>query len=195
MPVGQKTMRKIIALSALLLGVVVLAGCGRQPVSQTQPTMPAPVAQQNTSQQTPKAVVYKNINVGFQLTMPKEWNEYLALYEMDSGSYGTVEFFLPTKDKNWADTLAGNDKEYASLMIVKVWDRNYWNEKLKSKECKETPIECPPESEIIAQNNEYIYTVSGGQDCPSDLCAEPYLIGLNFPTNFQKYFKLELINE
>jgi hypothetical protein len=39
-------MKKIVTLSALSLGFLFLAGCGQQPVSQTQPTVPAPVAQQ-----------------------------------------------------------------------------------------------------------------------------------------------------
>ncbi len=39
-------MKKVLAISSVLLGVVFLAGCGQQPVSQTQPTTPAPVAKQ-----------------------------------------------------------------------------------------------------------------------------------------------------
>lgn len=38
-------MKKVLAISSMLLGVVFLAGCGQKPVSQTQPTTPAPVAQ------------------------------------------------------------------------------------------------------------------------------------------------------
>ena len=41
-------MKKVLAISSVLLGVVFLAGCGQQPVSQTQPTTPAPVAQTPT---------------------------------------------------------------------------------------------------------------------------------------------------
>ncbi|MEI6588191.1 MAG: hypothetical protein WCO05_04565 [Candidatus Moraniibacteriota bacterium] len=38
-------MKKVLEISSVLLGVVFLAGCGQQPVSQTQPTTPAPIAQ------------------------------------------------------------------------------------------------------------------------------------------------------
>jgi hypothetical protein len=41
-------MKKIIALSSVMLGVVFLAGCGQQQAIQTQPTAPAPVAQTPT---------------------------------------------------------------------------------------------------------------------------------------------------
>lgn len=39
-------MKKIISLNVLLLGVLVLAGCGQQQASQTQPTAPTPITQQ-----------------------------------------------------------------------------------------------------------------------------------------------------
>ncbi len=39
-------MKKVLAISSVLLGIVFLTGCGQQPVSQTQPTAPAPVATQ-----------------------------------------------------------------------------------------------------------------------------------------------------
>lgn len=38
-------MKKVSALSLALIGIVFLAGCGEQPLSQTQSTTPAPVAQ------------------------------------------------------------------------------------------------------------------------------------------------------
>ncbi len=38
-------MKKVLTISSVLLGVVFLAGCGQQPVSQTQPITPAPVEQ------------------------------------------------------------------------------------------------------------------------------------------------------
>ena len=41
-------MKKVLAISSVLLGVVFLAGCGQQPVSQTQPAVPVPVAQTPT---------------------------------------------------------------------------------------------------------------------------------------------------
>jgi hypothetical protein len=44
-------MKKLIAISSVLLGVVFLAGCGQQPVSQTQPKTPAPATQPATTNQ------------------------------------------------------------------------------------------------------------------------------------------------
>ena len=44
-------MKKVLAISSVLLGVVFLAGCGQKQTSQTQPTTPAPVAQQPATNQ------------------------------------------------------------------------------------------------------------------------------------------------
>ena len=44
-------MKKIVILSALSLGILFLAGCGQQPVSQTQPIAPAPVTQKSLDNQ------------------------------------------------------------------------------------------------------------------------------------------------
>ncbi|MFH0818850.1 MAG: hypothetical protein V1898_02550 [Patescibacteria group bacterium] len=51
-------MKKVLAISSVLLGIVFLAGCGQQPVSQTQPTTPAqPVATQPISQSAPSSEI------------------------------------------------------------------------------------------------------------------------------------------
>ena len=68
-------MKKVITISSVLLGVVFLAGCGQQPVSQTQPTTPAPVAQTPTQ---PAPVIsitktYANAKYGFEFSYPNEF--------------------------------------------------------------------------------------------------------------------------
>ncbi|MEI7426248.1 MAG: hypothetical protein WCK16_05010 [Candidatus Moraniibacteriota bacterium] len=59
-------MKKIVTLGALSLGILFLAGCGQQPVSQTQLTTPAPVAQQKeqpiTTPATQTAVPTETLN-------------------------------------------------------------------------------------------------------------------------------------
>ncbi len=95
-------MKKIVALSFAVLGIVFLAGCGQQPVSQTQPTTPAPVVQQpaaNPSAQqnsNPTATVpngwqaYKNL--GFEINYPTAW-----IIDKSSESQGVV--WLRTKSR------------------------------------------------------------------------------------------------
>jgi len=80
-------MTKIITISSMLLGVVFLTGCSQQPVSQTQPTTPAPVAQQATqpvvtqpTQPNNVATVsadwktYQDQEYGYQFQYPNDWN-------------------------------------------------------------------------------------------------------------------------
>lgn len=67
-------MKKILAISSVLLGVVFLAGCGQQPVSQTQPTTPAPVAPIIQPTETASWKIYQNTKQGFELKYPKDWS-------------------------------------------------------------------------------------------------------------------------
>ncbi len=61
-------MKKIVTLGILSLGVLFLAGCGQQPVSQTQPTTPAQLITTPSDSQT-----YKNDKYGFEFQKPKKW--------------------------------------------------------------------------------------------------------------------------
>lgn len=91
-------MKKVLAISSVMLGVVFLAGCGQQPLSQTQPTTPAPVtqapAQPIVAQPAPIATqpvenqptsidqpgnndvnsrIYTSNNLGISFQYPKGW--------------------------------------------------------------------------------------------------------------------------
>ncbi len=71
-------MKKIVALSSVVLGVVFLAGCGQQQTSQTQPTAPVvqrPVATQpEPTDETANWQTYSNTQLGFEVKFPqKNW--------------------------------------------------------------------------------------------------------------------------
>jgi hypothetical protein len=61
-------MKKVLAISSVLLGVVFLAGCGQQPVSQTQSTTPIPVVQQSSAIQNGTLESYVNTKYGYQIS-------------------------------------------------------------------------------------------------------------------------------
>lgn len=66
-------MKKVIALISVLLGVVFLTGCSLYPVSQTQPTAPAPVAQQPASQVQPTEEVQKSFISNLLAKLPSTY--------------------------------------------------------------------------------------------------------------------------
>lgn len=70
-------MKKIIALSFAMFEIVFLAGCGQQPVSQTQPTTSAPaLAVQQPAQPVTTSSdyqTYKNDKYSFEFNRPKKW--------------------------------------------------------------------------------------------------------------------------
>jgi hypothetical protein len=70
-------MKKVLAISSVLLGVVFLAGCGQQPVSQTQPTTSVPVTQQPTQSNTSTTIpidwqTYTSMKYGFEFMHPSD---------------------------------------------------------------------------------------------------------------------------
>ena len=86
-------MKKVSAISLVLFGVVFLAGCSQQPVSQTEPTLPDPETQQAIAQPTlpdpetqqsalsvlnsPATLeIYKNSVYGYEITLPASWKAY-----------------------------------------------------------------------------------------------------------------------
>jgi hypothetical protein len=93
-------MKKVLAISSVLLGVVFLAGCGQQPVSQTQPTTPAPAVQQPVANQ-PAPVensnwqIYTNAKSAFSISIPKEW----TFKEQLPTPFVATEFFGTDKNK------------------------------------------------------------------------------------------------
>ena len=95
-------MKKIVALSSLVLGTIFLAGCGQQSVSQTQPTTPTPIAQQpavnppaqeNNSPITTIPAGWQTYkNVGFEISYPGAW-----IIDKSSETQGVV--WLRTKSR------------------------------------------------------------------------------------------------
>ena len=134
-------MKKVLAMSSVLLGVVFLAGCGQQPVSQTRPTTPAPVAQTPTQPvatqpaQQPVAsnpaenkIVYTNNEYKFKIALPEAYKDYKALEEKTDKNT-SVQFGI----KSWRIDIRTTAKEFApeyyepsfSIAVQKadIWDK------------------------------------------------------------------------
>lgn len=66
-------MKKIVTLSSLLLSIVFLAGCGQQPVSQTQQIIPDSV----TTNIPVDWKTYTSNEFGVSISIPNEWKYML----------------------------------------------------------------------------------------------------------------------
>jgi len=122
-------MKKIVTLGSLLLGVVFLAGCGQQQVSQTQSTTPAPVAQQPGTNQQPAASVtnivnsdmkiYQNQQYGFEFQYPKAWT-----IDQERTTANEVVFNVGNPESREAIAFVKNDKKLTleQLKATKVPD-------------------------------------------------------------------------
>jgi len=101
-------MKKVLALSSVLLGVVFLAGCGQQPASQIQqPTNPSPAAQQPATNQ-PSAIQSSPANIqesNVATVIPVDWKTY-SNNEFDI-EFKYPEKMMPKEDKQKSQVLKG----------------------------------------------------------------------------------------
>lgn len=137
-------------------------------------------------------VIFRDEDLGFQLTMPKEWEGY-ALYA-EPGQPGetclqAMNIFLPSGIRQlWPHSIMVNDKTYFLVARINVCTRYDLDEILKCKEGQCADLN------VIGSNKDYVFTFDDFTlDLPSDY-AGPFRIDLNFPENFNKYFKFEPIN-
>jgi hypothetical protein len=108
-------MKKVIMLSSVLLGVILLTGCGKKQQLQSQPTIPEPTAQQPQSQSTqsqpsqpqnnastPKQedVIYRNDAIGFELKYPDSSWEISEKYDgyNDNENATTIQHLVGPKN-------------------------------------------------------------------------------------------------
>ncbi|MFA6145990.1 MAG: hypothetical protein WC697_01500 [Patescibacteria group bacterium] len=164
-------MKKIIALSFLSLGLVLLTGCSQQQINQNQSTTPAPVVQQpsqpivnenQNSQSTvvqsqdtnlqvnqPQDIVYSNLTYGFTLTLPQTWKDYITKNRtLSFGTFGTsdsIDFGFAVQD---------------SLFNISVHSKSQW-QKIKSEE--------GPAPTYLGENSQYVFGYAPAQYAANDL--------------------------
>ena len=102
-------MKKVLAMSSVLLGVIFLAGCGQQPVSQIQPTTPDPVTQMPAQPVATPANTHNYLEV----------KEFGIKIPVDSGMVGDLTYTFKKAGKDVSVDVA----TFSSKALVTV-DKN-----------------------------------------------------------------------
>ena len=112
----------------------------------------------NTNSATVDWKTYTNSTYGFGLTFPNnEWENYKIKKRTDPNGIVYIYVTLPTTDKTWNETTSA-DTGYASLIGIGVYTKDQW--------ANETAD--PAIGTKKGENTKYVFTVSAGQDYPSD---------------------------
>jgi PBP1b-binding outer membrane lipoprotein LpoB len=119
-------MKKVLAISSVLLGVVFLAGCGQQPVSQTQPTTPTSVAQKpaqpvatqpapttpsnTTPTETPEQIISRLVAKDNNMIIAVESSDSDHIYALINYKSGSGHLVLAAKvNGEWKKAYEGQD--------------------------------------------------------------------------------------
>lgn len=120
-------MKKIIAISLLLFGVVFLAGCGQRPVNQAQPTTTAPVEKKTvTFNERTVSKKFKNksgVPIDFDMTFPQLAGNYDGITAINSYYDKEEEKFIAQKDSGYlsSDSPSGDNFFFkANLKVESV---------------------------------------------------------------------------
>lgn len=108
----HKTIKTEIAVGIILILAIAVGGfvwfeSKQQIQAPTQNKIAQPIVPE-------KSLVYTNDEFGFQITLPKEWENYKTETTLSSASQTNIAFELPTTDNNWIK----NGKNYAEVFSV-----------------------------------------------------------------------------
>lgn len=119
--------------------------------------------------------VYTNNEFGFQITIPKGYEDYKAMVEKDPSSQGVtyVHFIFRTQDPEFKNSISENyvthEKYpgYADIFALGVWDMKSYKKIVQ--QCKTDPYpDCP--YDIIGKNDKYVVDLSlGNGEPPKDM--------------------------
>ncbi len=160
-------MKKVLAISSVLIGVVFLAGCGQQPVSQTQSTTPTPVAQTPTQQPTTPPAnetagwqTYTSTNFGFEFKHPQSIS-FISEKEEKFGENMNISLMV-NGGKEWQN-------RPFSLLAVKIWTKDEYGKLLKNPDSYSSTQLKAGMSKAIEKDNKVYELTFGFQDGPTQL--------------------------
>lgn len=152
-------MKKIVTLSALSLGVLFLAGCGQQPVGQTQQTTPTPVAQTPVQPVATQSVddtidwkEYSSTNFGISFKYP---SDYIF---MDRTSSSEKSILLG--DKNFPNPDIA--PSYHAPITISKYDENLLNDQVSAlSNVKKNTLTVDGQNANVVEGNYQNYPAPG----------------------------------
>lgn len=117
------------------------------------------------------SAIYTNNEFGFQITIPKEHEDYKAMVMKDPSAPDItyIHFIFKTSDPNYKNFITENyithEKYpgYSDTFAFGIWNLNAYNQKVK--DCKSNPMpDCP--DDIVAKNDKYVIDESVGNGTP-----------------------------
>ncbi len=199
-------MKKVLAMSSVLLGVVFLAGCGQQPVSQTRPTTPAPVAQTPTQPvatqpaQQPVAsnpaenkIVYTNNEYKFKIALPEAYKEYRIEEIIDKDAENAKDASVARSIKEWVINIKTTAKEFApeyyeASFIIAVQKADIWD---KTPDCAGLlPIDiCYNKEYMLGKKDNFVFYLVPSQDRSEygQKVLEDFVFSQKIKQNFQLF--------
>lgn len=134
--------KKKIAVLAMLIVSFLLSGCEKKEVYMDRPAEDG-------------KYYYQNKDLGFKLTLPSEFI-YYQTQRIATEDYIDIEFFVPTSDENFPQSVPG----YANLITVRVYEKQAWG---KVNQNEDTAI-----YKKFGEAKDYIQTVKIHEDGPKD---------------------------
>jgi hypothetical protein len=151
----------------VVIGIVVLLGIaiyflsmrpgGKRTLSEDKTLV------QNTERQVPGEEIYRNEEFGFELQLNDAWKGYkVTSTEMSSNfGAGVLNFLVPTNSQIYL----GEEKGFARVMIISVFNPEYW-ESLQKEE--------GPKPGLLGKNSNWVFAYSPWQDPPEDLVGKDF---------------------
>lgn len=106
---------------------------------------------------------YTNTQYGFSLTLTDAFKNYKVTEVAPKDNFATkyLYFAIPTTDTSWKESNV--ESGYFSPFAVSVYNQAQW------AKAKNEPLT----GSSIGQNNDYVFTLTGSQDGPTDIIQSP----------------------
>lgn len=157
-----------VLVVGIVIGIILYPNFFKESAKAPVVKTPLPVSMENKQENTDK--YYNNKSYGFQVKIPKEWEQYVALKrESNIDGVEYIDFFLPTNDLDVSDDVLTDRGKMANVGSFVLWTKEAWNrERARCLEEGSDPS-CPDDYSTIGNNDRYFFSYSGPQTLPEDV--------------------------